>query len=210
MTKLEQCFSLFYGKDELRPKFNNPLTWNDKIFATDTYTLIYVDKSEIDFEFKNKYESPNLDSIIPNPNISEIINIPDLEQYKTEDDLRKIGEDIKCSECDGDGEVEWEYKRWTKTFDCPKCDGDGFEYFAKMIPTGLKTFRNIKVKIKDNYLDIFKFKKVLQVQEILGGEIELLYCESDKAALLFKVGICCIIVMKLSSVDSNDEILELI
>ena len=79
-----------------------------------------------------------------------------------------------------------------------------------MIPTGNKTFRNIKVKIKGNYLDIFKFKKVLQVQEILGGEIELLFCEIDKSALLFKVGICHIIIMKLSNIDSDDEILEIL
>ena len=89
MTKLQECFSLFYGKDKLRPKFDNPLTWNDKIFATDAYTLIYVNKSKIDFEFKNEHESPtNLDSILPKANISEILNIPSFEKYKTEDELK--------------------------------------------------------------------------------------------------------------------------
>jgi len=209
-TKLQECFALFYGKDELRPKFDNPLTWNNNVFATDAYTLIYTDKENIDFEFENEHESPtNLDSIIPVANISETLIIPNLEPLKTAKELAPVGEDIKCSECDGDGEVEWEYGRWTKDMECPKCEGDGFEYLAKMMPTGNNTFRNIKVKIKENYLDIFKFNKVLKVQEILGGDIELLFCEPDKSALLFKVGICNIIVMKLSSVQDYEEILEI-
>jgi hypothetical protein len=34
-------------------------------------------------------------------------------------------DDVKCTECDGNGEVEWSYKGWTKDFNCPKCKGDG-------------------------------------------------------------------------------------
>ncbi len=209
MTKLQECFSLFYGNDELRPAFYNPNIWNDKVYATDAHVLIYVDEKEIDFEWSNECEPHNLTTILPTPNILETLNIPDLEQYKSVDELKSVGKDIKCSECDGDGKVEWEYEQWTKDFECPKCYGEGYEHLAKTMLTGNKTFRNIKVKIKDSYLDIFKFNNVLKVQEILGGDIELLFCETDKSALLFKVGICGIIVMKLSMISDDDEILEL-
>jgi hypothetical protein len=209
-TKLQEAFSLFYGKDNLRPAFDNPLIWKDKVYATDAHVLIIVDKDEIDFEWKNEHKGHDLTTILPTPNISEILNIPDLEQYKTADELKAIGEDVECLECHGEGEVEWEYGRWTKDMDCPKCDGDGYESEAKMMPTGNKTFRDIKVKIKGNYLDIKKFHTILKAQEILGGDIELLYSEIDKGALLFKVGVCNIVVMKLREAFSDDEILELI
>jgi len=210
MTKLQECFSLFYGKDELRPKFHNPLTYLNKVFASDAHVLIITDKDNVDFEFKNESETPtDLSTIIPISNISETLTIPNLEQYKTADETKEVGEDIKCSECDGDGEVEWEYESWTKDFECPKCDGDGYESESKQVSTGNKTFRNIKVKIKGNYLDIFKFNYVLKVQSILGGNIELLYSETNKNALLFKVGCCEILVMKLREVYSEDEILTI-
>ena len=209
-TKLQKAFSLFYGNDKLRPSFNNPNIWNDKVYATDAHVLIIVDKDKIDFDWKNEHKGHDLTTILPTPNILEVLNIPDLEQYKTADELKVIGEDVECSECHGEGEVEWEYGRWSKDMDCPKCDGEGLESEAKMIPTGNKTFRDIKVKIKGNYLDIKKFNTVLKVQEILGGNIELLFSEIDKGALLFKVGVCNIVVMKLREALSDDEIIELI
>lgn len=122
MTELQECFSLFYGNDSLRPAFYNPIIWKGRVYATDAHALIITDKSNIDFEFENEHKGHDLSKILPPINISEFLIVPDLEYLKTADETKEVGEDIKCQECDGFGEVEWEYERWTKDFDCPKCD----------------------------------------------------------------------------------------
>lgn len=212
---LSDVFSLFLSKDKLRPVLQNPFKNNGKVVATDAYTLIYVNENDCDFEFTNEYEenAPNVDAVIPVINISEKINVlkSDFDAFKIYDEYKNVGEDIKCSECEGEGEVEWEYERWTKTFDCPKCDGEGLEYKSRSIPTGNKTFRVSRVKMKDTYFDMVKFYKLIQVQDVLGGDITLVNYENEKKGFLFKIGICYVLLMPcpLKNDDDCDGVLNI-
>lgn len=49
------------------------------------------------------------------------INLNNDNMYKVEKNV----EVTSCSECDGDGEVEWSYGMHSMNADCPECDGEG-------------------------------------------------------------------------------------
>ncbi len=208
-TKTQEVYSLFYGNDNLRPTFHNPLIWENKVYATDAHCLIITEKENIDFEFENEYKGHDLSTILPPVNTSEFLIIPELESLKTAEETKEVGQDIKCKECGGDGEVEWEYEKWTKYDDCPKCNGDGYEENTKEVLTGNKTFRNIIVKVKKTYFQIKLFNKIFETQKVLGGKIELIsYSEAKNC--MFKIGDFEILLMayKVGS-ESDKEILTI-
>jgi len=204
---LGDVFSMFLSKDELRPVLQNPFIKSNKVCATDGYALVYIDEKDCFFDFTNEYENaPNIDAVVPTPNIHKKLNVcnSDFEKFKTEDEYKIVGEDIKCSECGGDGEVEWEYERWTKSFDCPKCDGDGLEYKSRSVLTGEKTFGVCRVKIQDVYFDMAKFYRLIRVQDILQEDIVLVNSDTQSKGFLFKIGICHVLIMPCPLKDESD------
>ncbi len=202
----DKIFGLFLGHDKIRPAMHTPFEINGKVYATDAFTLIRCDKSRCDFEVNNPYTPPNCEAIMPTPNLNVVLNIDKsiFEQYKTENELEYIGEDIECATCNGFGQVDWEYKNHTKTDDCPDCDGSGFEAEKKAVQTGRKTFGNFRVKLNDTHFRMDYFYKLIKVHDFLGDDIVLLYQSKPTDAVLFKVGDFEIIIMPCPLHDIND------
>ncbi|WP_412464230.1 hypothetical protein [Flavobacterium mekongense] len=210
--RLCDVLELFYSKDKFRPAMQSAFKQNGKVYATDAYTAICVDEKHLDFEIVNEFQdkAPNIEKVYPEENTSRTLNvsIADFEKFMTEDEIKYLGEDISCETCDGEGEVEWEFEHWTKDFECPRCHGTGLSHKALEVKTGNKTLGSHKVKIGDAFFDIRKFFKLIRVQQILGGEIELIHVpEKPTGTHLFKVGICKIIIMP--TADSDGEVLNL-
>lgn len=84
-TNLEKVFSLFcaHKKSPLvlgRPVTLQPFVVGDKTYATDSYALVRCDNSKIDFKFENPHEPlTSVESAVPEPNMSEIINIDNID-----------------------------------------------------------------------------------------------------------------------------------
>lgn len=210
-ARLGGVLELFYSKDKLRPAMQSAFKQNGKVYATDAYTAICIDEEHFDFEIVNEFQdkAPNMGKIYPEENTGRILNvsISDFEKFMTEDEVKYLGEDISCDTCDGEGEVEWEFEHWTQEFDCPRCHGTGLSYKAQEVKTGNKTLGNYKVRIGDAYFDIRKFFKLIRVQQILGGEIEIIHVpEKPTGPHVFKVGICKIIIMP--TADSDGDVLN--
>jgi len=173
MIEQEKIFRLFTGKDELRPVFNNPFNYNGTVCATDGHKLICTDEKNIGFDFNNDFKPLKLDNVIEKQNCKErlLINIEYFESLKTADEYKEVGKDVECKECDGFGEVEWEYQNHTRDFDCPVCDGEGFESKTKKVKTGGKTYQECLVQIGESYFDIHIFKVILEVLSISKKDI---------------------------------------
>jgi len=203
---LGDVFSLFIGEDKFRPEMHKPFEINGKVYATDGYTLVRTDKANIDFVIDNEHTAPNCEGIFPKVNTSLILNVTKemLEPLKTADEYEFAGKDIECETCEGIGQVEWEFKHYKRYFDCPVCEGNGLSEKTRVRKTGGKTFGNCLVNIKGAYLHIDKFYKLIKVRDILGGEIELTSYSKPTSVVLFKVGVCEILLMPVMNVYASD------
>lgn len=76
----------------------------------------------------------------------------------------------QCSECDGSGEVVWEYKGKEREDSCPYCNGDGWQ---RIKSTEIEKYKYPK----DKSIYIFKYlgisPKLLEKLLILGKEIKI-------------------------------------
>jgi hypothetical protein len=211
---LGNVFSLFTGFDKYRPVFDNPFEQNGRIYATDAHVLIRIDKSKIQYDNEKilKVEQPNCEAIVPEKNCDEIVtvNAELFEQYKTEDELVKQGEDVECGLCNGEGTMtaDYHYKgKWYKSeHECPVCDGSGYEEEGNLVRTGNKTFKNgVRVKFNGCLYEIHRFYKLIEVQKLTGGEIRLLHKPEKYKAPLFSIGDFEIIIMPSSACESDCE-----
>lgn len=205
-TLLGDVFSLFLGDDKFRPAMHKPFEINDKVYATDAYTLIRTDKANIDFVLDNDHAPPNCEGVMPESNLNEVLTIEKemFEPFKTADEYEFAGEDIECETCEGSGEVEWEFEHHTRNFDCPVCEGSGWSEKKRGRKTGGKTFGKSVVKVRDAYFYVSRFYKLVKVRDILGGDICLVAYKNKTSGVLFKVGNCEILLMPVLVESSND------
>jgi hypothetical protein len=212
-SKLLEVFSLFLGDDITRPVLQKPFEVNGKIYATDSYTLVRCDKSCCNIEITNTYTPPNVENIIPTPNTNKILNIEKkiFEQYRTIDEIKTIEKETECKLCDGFGYVEWEFDSYTKEDECPVCEGDGIIIENKEMKNGNKGFGNSLINLNGVYFKMDLFYKLIKTQDILGGDITLLYQSTTRHAVLFKVGECDVIIMPClyKDTDKVDNILTI-
>lgn len=191
----QEVLDLFINKSDTREVLRLPFEINNKIYATDAYALIRVDKDMCDVVINNPYPSPDCESLIPPKNMNLKLDLSgvNFEKYLTEDELIFSGEDKICDECDGYGSVVWEYKSWSLDEECPKCKGYGLIEERQKVKSGKKIFGNQVVPILSTCLDINKFYKLVEVQKIIGGDINLIGFTQTR--VLFSIGDCEILIV---------------
>jgi hypothetical protein len=210
-TVLQDCFSLFCSEETFRPVFENPFVLGDKTYATDSYTLIRCDSSKIDFEFENKYEPPNAESVIPKINTSEIINIDNIDwvSLMSADETISEENEVECGHCYGEGtygdDFYYKGKRYDFEYECPVCDGSGYEEEEKQIPTGKKIFPiDSVVRFKDLYFNASYFYRLKKVKDLLNQNIELISYSTNQNGIMFRIGILEILLMQIGAgVEDN-------
>ncbi len=207
-TSMEDIFYLFVDKNiekflDLRPVMLKPFEFNGKVYATDRHSIISTDKANIDFILDNEYEPINCEKVITKSNTSEIINITQsndwFEQFKTKDGVKEI----ECEECLGLGFIECHC--CGSNNDCDNCHGTG--YFREK--TDNKIFENVLVKLKDAFLDIKLFYKLIRVRDFTKKPIELKHYDGALKAILFRVGIFDVLLMPLCNPSEREPILTI-
>lgn len=201
-TNLEKVFLIFCEKEDLlRPALLKPFEINERVYATDAVSIIRTDKQNIDFEFENKEKTPDAEYVYSKNDFSLseelIIDERILDELKIED-VYTEGEEIDCPICDGNGEVEWEFDRWTQEWDCPSCNGSGYSESKERVKTGEKGFGYGKyhVKLKEVYFRLEHFYKLIETKNILNEKIFYKGCHKQNTPSgSFKIGNCEIIIM---------------
>ena len=207
---MEEIFRLFCAENELREVMKNPFHDENgrSVTATNGYCLIRCDKELVDFEVNNTFKAYNSDEVFQPFNLSKVINIDEsvFEPYKTTKEFKRVGEDVVCRECKGEGEVMWEYERWEREFECPLCEGSGCESEKKSVPTGrmIVGFNQI-IKFGDAYFNYGVFSKLIEAQKLIGSEIVLLNTPIAQKAACFKIGVYEILIMPTIKSDDNDD-----
>lgn len=212
----DQLLELFVGDDEMRPKLHKPWRKGEYIYATESHFCIripgnmsateYPDngmKIEKHFAFKTEP-----DGVITLDQLREALASAPLE-----DELEEQGEDTICPECDGTGEVEWEYwskqecRQYSDTFECPRCLGDGYIDRERLVPTGRKVISytaNIRITdtiLRANMLDILRL-----AMEMIGADSASFTAGKEGQPCLFSLpGNIDIIIMPITQIGSCQE-----
>lgn len=120
--------------------FNSSFSQEGYVIATDGCVLIRIRQSQTEGEYIN-IERPNVKSVFKETTSSSILTICSinkmLSNVKKVKEVKYIGKDIKCHECNGEGTVLWEYRSYAEEFDCPVCNGTGYESCEKEVQTGM-------------------------------------------------------------------------
>ena len=210
-----KVLNLFTDKDEdIRTEFKTPAIIGNKIYATDAYTLVCVDKKILpDFKSDNKNFPKSAPEIFPKkPNQSKFILLRDLETaiygIPLIDEIIEDESGVEvCKECLGGGEVEWEYEKHTMDYDCPVCKGNGEIGEIKIIKTGNKVFDpQYKICLLDAIFRPDYIGRFIKVAELVNTDkIKLIYKTNPSKAFVFKIGDFSIAIMPERQADISDE-----
>lgn len=176
----KELFGLFVDENSYRPELNYPYRRDGYVYATDRHKLIRVKEDIVsgDYEVTDKMKlnipTDNCDYIISDKNIEKALSeIPKVKEVEEKE--------VECSECDGTGEVDWEYrdkngKDYEGCFECPVCDGTGYVYSevatGKMIPDPTTT-----VKVGKNSIYYIHLKALLDAMRVIGVTEVRLVCQ---------------------------------
>ena len=140
--KVHELLQLFVSTDNFRPKLQHPWRNGKFIYATETHVLIRINGALSEEEYPTG--GPNVDcfkwDLLPRGEISAAVIDAALSKVPLVDEMEIIGEDIECPECNGEGEVYWEYSHWSELFECPVCDGTGYSERKRSQPSGRKVY----------------------------------------------------------------------
>lgn len=156
------CDKSYHNSLRSNPFFN---TKYNEMWSTDGYVLIRIKPEILVGEYpKGNLPMPKLEYPCEKTITIEALNKA-LEACPLIDEEVVIQDAVKCKECDGSGEVYWEYKDYhlhthERIFDCPICDGTGEIEHEKTKKTGKKVIAyDAVIEVGNAYV----FAKYLQV-----------------------------------------------
>ena len=126
--------NLFTSSDSIRPYMMFPNLKNGIVYASDGNVLISIPENELTLKYKTDDKYPNAGKTIEDfesKKLSSIkVKVSDIAKELVKARIQFDRYSVKCKECKGTGEVEWEYTskdgdRHYKDNDCPECEGDG-------------------------------------------------------------------------------------
>lgn len=200
----EAALKVIAAKDNIPDWMSTPFTIGQDTYATDGHSIIKVPKNSVGafgrcmelnieekvlgfFDFKH--------SKILDIKVSElrdaISEIPIIDEYIN------VDSEIKCTECNGNGEVNWEYDGYFTKMDCPVCDGEGNINKSKKEKTGKKIMEgNYCIGINKSIIRVCMIAQLITIAESLKVEvIEVIKQPNKNKAIILKVGIAEILMM---------------
>lgn len=173
------------SEDESRKWSLKPFYFENKAIATDFHTMLILDNALVDgLEYTEK---TNVLDVVP---LKRNLNV-ELDFSKFNFNKVKIEQDKICNECDGSGEVEWEYETHQKQDDCPECHGTGFEFIT---PKKDLVF----FEIGKSQFSLEVCKKIFDTTKALKEtKVFLVYQESENRCSVLKIGDCEMLAMPL-------------
>lgn len=138
----------FTSDEDFRPCLQKPFIQGKYICATDGHIILRVDRNIIpqsNEDYTPKGHVPDVSKVIPAPDPTFTITLKEIINCLVASGLDYNHLTTNCDECDGTGDVRWEYrdrdcKYHTRIDKCPCCNGLG------EIPNGYDRFCTIGEK----------------------------------------------------------------
>ena len=199
----ESILHLFTSKDDFREWMKKPFLVGNKAVATDGRFLVAIPEWKGNYEQSNKAASAYPMSVDFTKEYSieqfkdAIAQVPLVDGF---DEETKVDE---CDECNGEGEVEFEYytngRYYYHDADCPVCEGQGKTEVTKQIPNGTKVPDNTKqIRIRLGCFSIEAVQRLIKLADLLNEDtVTLVNQKSNNSAAMFHVGQCEVLLMPL-------------
>ena len=177
-----ELLSMFCDKSYSNPLRSNPFfnTKCNEVWSTNGYALIRVKPEILVGEYpKGELNLPQLERPCKKKITIEAINKALGECPKVDEEII-IQDAIECKECDGSGEVYWEYTDNTghtheHLDECPVCDGTGEIEPEKTKKTGKKILKaKAVINVGNAYIfahNIYKLKFAMDFLSITSADL---------------------------------------
>ena len=204
--KLLKVIDLFIDKRE-DSLYKKPFLFNGKICATDKMSMVIT--PEMSEEYEDMTEK--ISKMYPPKPINELLRLDDLKIAYSNVLLLDCYDEVdkECSECGGDGNVDFEYHYDNSIFytegECPACEGEGHALEEADEPNGKKRPDCTKfICIKESVFQAQQVSKLIALSDILGvSEIFLNHQPKATAISLFTIGECEVTIAPVR-MDLND------
>lgn len=188
--------NLFTGNDKLRPIMMFPNLKNGIVYASDAHVLITIPETELSLKYKTNDKYPDAQKLIDDFESGSItsikVHVADIAKELVKARILIDKDRVMCKDCDGAGEVEWEYSsknfdRHEKIDDCPVCKGEGL--FEKAHPFSRVSFSMIEddetgnltgISIGDLYFHPFQMYRLFMVALTKGFEVIDIFFDKEK------------------------------
>lgn len=177
-----ELLSMFCNKNEFRQLLRSPFfnTRYNEVWSTDGLALIRIKPERLVGEYpKGELNLPPLECPCKRKVTIEAINKA-LDECPKVDEEIVIQDAVECEECDGSGEVYWEYTDNTghthmHLDECPVCDGTGEIEHEKTKKTGKKIVnKKAVINIGSAYIfanNIYKLKFAMDFLGITAADL---------------------------------------
>lgn len=178
MDNANKILQLFLAeKDNLTDWMRKPFTVNGKTGATNAYSVVLLPFASAYEDMSNKFEG-----IIPTPNCSIRYSVAKLKECYNKIPLVDIPPEKECPECNGDGQVEYEYNGntgyFSKDIECPVCKGEGFTIDkskkGESVPDSKKC-----IKIGNTSFPSARVSEIIKTADLLNIEYFTLIHQSE-------------------------------
>lgn len=214
MEKISKIiFEPYIVRPNCRPALEKPFVWKDYIVATDTYALLMIKKELLEDSFEEVKYAPNIENAIHEENCNlllyRIVIGNALQRLPRIDEYIEVSPKVLCHECDGSGEVRWEYEDKNyethhKYDDCPCCDGSGYVKDAVKRPSG-RTIpdRDSTIVINGVFAAASAFQRLLDTMKSLNVDAVRIVSLYDNKACRIKIkdGIEFIFMPRSNTID---------
>lgn len=179
-----ELLSLYVAASDIQEFLLHPYPVGDYICATNRISIISIPAAFIDHTFQDtaipsfKRATEITLSGIHSSGFCHVISLEALNEaisfLPTEPEMITSGEDIKCSECGGEGTVEWEYsdkndRSYFEYFDCPVCDGTGYIIHSEKHPSGrMVPYPHSTIGFRSHNIAYSQLSLLVKSMQILG------------------------------------------
>lgn len=179
-----ELLNKFCNKNEFRSLLRAPFlnTKYNEVWSTDGHALIRIKPERLVGEYtKGELNLPPLECPCKKKITIGAINKA-LDECPKVDEEIIVHEAVECKDCDGSGEVYWEYtdnhlRTHERLFDCPVCNGTGEIVPEKTKKTGKKRAEEKAIiNVGNAYIFAYNIYKLKFAMDFLGiASVELAY-----------------------------------
>lgn len=207
--KYTEALKLFVAENQFWPWMGRLFTIGDNIYGINGHMIAYIDKSMA--ENAPELQSDRVEAVLAvipkQDNIDFTFPVSRIEKILNE--LPMVDEDTEknCSDCDGSGEVEFEYNSikgnlYEIDAECPICKGVGT--LSRKTNNKVRDMSGV-VRIDRHCFLLPTFDTVLRAAKILDvKEVQLVFIGAKHSVSVFKLGKMTVLIMP-ANMESDEE-----